>query len=322
MVISCDIIRDLLPLYAEDMVSQASKEMVDNHLCGCDSCTKELAALKKPEKVPVEVETESLNRLKKIIRRKRIVSLLTVALFIVTAILGFVLLMDAKIYLDAEEVVMYTDQLENGDIYVQFNKLPNGLGTVSNDEASINHGVVAYSSLYKMLKYSKELQEFQGFEEAYRANVTQPEEMYTRIGGLNIGIDVSKPFNIWYVNVSNGMAETLLWDGGEVPPEKPLADVNYHLAYYCAIFAVLAVVLVIPARRFWDKWYGELFARLSILCASVCISTVIACAGQFVEVYCELTESVLNGLVLAVPMTLTGLFALQLRRLNKLDKGL
>lgn len=320
MEISCDIIRDLLPLYAEDMVSSASKALVDDHLCTCDSCTRELAALKKPEKVPAEVETASLNRVKAIIRRKRIVCLLTVALSIITAVLGFVLLMDAKIYLDAEDVVMYTDQLENGDIYVQFNNWPNGTGTVSNDEASINHGVVAYSSLYKMLKYSKERPEYEETDPAFRAHVT--EEMYTTMGGLNIGIDVTKPFNIWYVNTSNGMAETLLWDGGEVPPEKPLVDVNYHLAYYCIGFGLLSAVLWLASRRFGEKWYGELFARLAILCVSVCISTVITCAGQFVEVYGEFTENVRNGAVLALPMTLTGLFARQWKKLNRLDKGL
>ena len=45
MEISCDIIKDILPLYAEDMVSNATREMVDEHLCKCDDCTKELASL-------------------------------------------------------------------------------------------------------------------------------------------------------------------------------------------------------------------------------------------------------------------------------------
>ena len=32
MKIACEIIRDLLPLYAEDMVSEKSKEAVEEHL--------------------------------------------------------------------------------------------------------------------------------------------------------------------------------------------------------------------------------------------------------------------------------------------------
>ena len=56
MKISCDIIRDILPLYAEDMVSTATKEMVDEHLCECESCTAELENLRKPAKLPVEAD--------------------------------------------------------------------------------------------------------------------------------------------------------------------------------------------------------------------------------------------------------------------------
>lgn len=53
MNITCDIIKDLLPLYAEDMVSRDSKKLVDDHLCGCDGCARELAELKKAPRVPL-----------------------------------------------------------------------------------------------------------------------------------------------------------------------------------------------------------------------------------------------------------------------------
>jgi len=38
MKISCDVIRDLLPLYADDACSQASRQMVDEHLDECADC--------------------------------------------------------------------------------------------------------------------------------------------------------------------------------------------------------------------------------------------------------------------------------------------
>ena len=37
MNVNCNIIRDLLPLYAEGMASEESKALVDDHLRGCDS---------------------------------------------------------------------------------------------------------------------------------------------------------------------------------------------------------------------------------------------------------------------------------------------
>ena len=74
MNITCNIIRDLLPLYAEDMVSEDSRALVDEHLCTCDSCTKELAELKKAPKVPVEVETTSLKRVEDTIRKRKLLT--------------------------------------------------------------------------------------------------------------------------------------------------------------------------------------------------------------------------------------------------------
>lgn len=38
MKISCDIIRDLLPLYKDSVCSDATKDMVEDHLSGCEGC--------------------------------------------------------------------------------------------------------------------------------------------------------------------------------------------------------------------------------------------------------------------------------------------
>lgn len=40
MKMECDIIRDLLPLYAEKMVSAKSSEAVEEHLGECQDCRR------------------------------------------------------------------------------------------------------------------------------------------------------------------------------------------------------------------------------------------------------------------------------------------
>ena len=40
MKYNCDVIQDLLPLYADDICSAASKEMVEDHLAECNACKK------------------------------------------------------------------------------------------------------------------------------------------------------------------------------------------------------------------------------------------------------------------------------------------
>jgi len=42
MKLECDVIRDLLPLYAEKLASPASSALVEQHLAECPACRAEL----------------------------------------------------------------------------------------------------------------------------------------------------------------------------------------------------------------------------------------------------------------------------------------
>ena len=46
MDLPCEIIKDLLPLYAEEMASHATAQVVEKHLAHCRSCSTELQAMK------------------------------------------------------------------------------------------------------------------------------------------------------------------------------------------------------------------------------------------------------------------------------------
>lgn len=47
MNISCEIIKDLLPLYHDGICSNDSKEMISEHLSHCHSCKADLEAMDK-----------------------------------------------------------------------------------------------------------------------------------------------------------------------------------------------------------------------------------------------------------------------------------
>ena len=49
MKMECDVIRDLLPLYADDACSSGSRELVETHLQECPDCSDLLRKLKKTE---------------------------------------------------------------------------------------------------------------------------------------------------------------------------------------------------------------------------------------------------------------------------------
>ena len=49
MKLDCEVIRDLLPLYAEHMASPASTALVEEHLQECEACRAELEQMEQPE---------------------------------------------------------------------------------------------------------------------------------------------------------------------------------------------------------------------------------------------------------------------------------
>ena len=55
----CSIVRDILPLYAEKMVSKDTSEFVKGHLENCPICRAELEKLREPVEVQAEPQTES-----------------------------------------------------------------------------------------------------------------------------------------------------------------------------------------------------------------------------------------------------------------------
>ena len=49
MMIDCEVIRDLLPLYVDDACSEKSRSLVDEHLVECNACRMQLERIRKTE---------------------------------------------------------------------------------------------------------------------------------------------------------------------------------------------------------------------------------------------------------------------------------
>ena len=72
MKTDCNVIRDLLPLYADDVCSRESRSLVEDHLAECPACTRELENLRENEiEKHLEVEKgEVIRRQKKQVKRR------------------------------------------------------------------------------------------------------------------------------------------------------------------------------------------------------------------------------------------------------------
>lgn len=91
--INCDIIKDVLPLYLDGVVSDATKEMVEEHLSSCDSCRKEAEMLKQDIILPTTKniqlsEAKIFKKLKSNLRKKNVIILLSTILATTLLIIG------------------------------------------------------------------------------------------------------------------------------------------------------------------------------------------------------------------------------------------
>ena len=90
MSLTCGIIKDLLPLYAENLCGDESREAVEAHLSECENCRSSLEEMRKTESAS-PLEALPLRSISQKIKRKqiRLVALaLCLALFLITAYQG------------------------------------------------------------------------------------------------------------------------------------------------------------------------------------------------------------------------------------------
>ena len=88
----CSIVRDLLPLYAEDMVSDETARFVSEHLKLCAECREELASLKDGEVIEKSpaVQADTVKPFKRMMKRmNRQFYMLAYSLVIIFIFLGF-----------------------------------------------------------------------------------------------------------------------------------------------------------------------------------------------------------------------------------------
>lgn len=84
--IKCTIIQDVLPLYVDEVVSQDTKEMVDEHLQYCEKCQKEYDAMKQELYIPAENKAFQFKEISKKWRKKKVIISIT-SVFITAIIL-------------------------------------------------------------------------------------------------------------------------------------------------------------------------------------------------------------------------------------------
>ena len=223
MKISCNIIEDLLPLYADDMVSEDSRQLIEEHLKECPSCRKMWEEIMKENHLATvsrenrsvqinKTEAEPLRKIRQKIRKKRIASvLLAVVLVLAAGGIGHYW------YYDRENYISWNDaniSVKDGKVYSTVNPLGRMKSVLSVDQKNMFY--MLSETMWTRREYpsdlntENELWNLQDFQEAYERKADESTDETSFPTGIE---------NVYYVDPENVKEVFELWDY-QNEPEK------------------------------------------------------------------------------------------------------
>lgn len=122
MKLSCDVIKDLLPLYTEGLTSDDTKILVEKHLETCTDCKKQLESFQKPKIIPMDINVEPFKNLERKLFKKNIKTItLTIIVVLAIVIIGMSYITSPE-YLPYSNNIMSLTEHEDGTIIIKFNE--------------------------------------------------------------------------------------------------------------------------------------------------------------------------------------------------------
>lgn len=264
MEVNCKIVQDLLPLYAETMLSPESAAAVEDHVAHCESCAGLLAALKQPAQV-TETPKEAFQKLSTRIRRRRWTAVAFGVSLTAALLLGLFTWLYQPQYLTAQEAIAGVTEA-NGIVTVEFTAEAEHFRTVeeSSDDALSGSErpsmtIIACSRRWDLLSQGNRI-------------LSMDAQQKGRVLMLRADMD------IWYASTGSSEEDTLLWgtaaDSGRV--SLPWLGMRFYLLLGAAGSLLLGSLWLL----FRKKKFGRICAAGAVLCISYVFSAWFSTGGS------------------------------------------
>lgn len=292
----CSIVRDLLPLYVEDMVNPETAEFVRGHLAACETCKAEYQSLRQPPDVTLPAQEERpeapLRRLQRKLLLKRVQTALLAGGFVLVVLLSAFAILSAPRYFPYTAQLLEVTEQADGSLTITFDQAVTqcsleSLGTQEPDYQSESYSVQAWTSPW--------------------------DQWFSRSGSCTLTItpQTDRPVLVYYAQ-NNGQGDVLVYgehpDGGmETLPRLVL---GYYLFLAAGVFVVLLVVwCAVKKKPKVREWVG----RALLLPPSYGVGHFIVLGVTTVS-YCATRDFILIVAIGALVYCL-GLLAVRLYRL-------
>ena len=120
MKIKCNVIKDILPLYIENIASEDTRVLIEEHVDECEDCKKELEEMKFPRNIPIDINTNGIKKIKNKLFREKfkaiIFSIVLTSIFLILTINY----LTQPIYIPYSKDVVSVRESDNGTIFIDF----------------------------------------------------------------------------------------------------------------------------------------------------------------------------------------------------------
>ncbi len=270
----CSIVRDLLPLYVEQMVSADTGEFVKEHLEGCEACRKECEELKQPQaqkegrkamngrKNATGVENVApLVSIQRKLRKQKVKTILCTGLFLIALFVSAFALLSIPVYFPYKADLFNIKDNGDASITITFDERVTDYRCVTDAYNCPEEGIAEGMRTYQIEAWSSLWSKW--FSKGSAQSVT-----------IQMGVD--EEISVYYTS-NDGHEDVCIYgepitSGGVVTLPRLVLGYYFVLAVVCV--AVLLVIWFFVRRKTKGKAVIEtiLFYPISYCIAHVIIA--------------------------------------------------
>lgn len=225
MKLSCGTIQDMLPLVAEDLASEDTVKLVNEHIKNCKECKQEYEEMKEREAKFIDkerIEAIPLNNIKRKLKNKNIYIGILTALIVSLILLIGVDKATKPIPISFNKAIESTKN-EDGKLFIKFTP-----------EVS-NYNIVSYGDNYDIMAWKTNISKI--FESKEPKNTV-------------INVDEEKNVSIHYIEQNGELDKQIYgryYHGGRIT--LPRLAMNYYVCFMGIIFLILCIMSIIFRRK-------------------------------------------------------------------------
>lgn len=293
----CNIIRDLLPLCAENIASDDSIEFVEKHLATCEACREEYERIKENEPIGAgglqeDVSAMPLMKLRRKMRIKKIQTVAVTAFLVIALFFSTFAFLTAPIYFPYSEDIITVTEYEDEMINFTFDK------KVTHYASDLYHdSYVEDSSRYEISAWT-----------------TLWDKWFSKKEHLPLSFDEGYQLPVYYVS-NNGDEAVCIYgepmaDAGII--SLPRLTLGFYLMISVALFGILLLTRFILRKKEAAKIWTE---RIMLYPLSFAIAYLIVVGFSFVTY--SITRDFLLIVFISIPLWCGLLFAHGVLRIRK-----